>query len=555
MFFLVLLVGSVIAAPVLVDNCGRGNCVLTYPRYKLIQSSDNPDELWVAYDNNGGINFRKSDDGGLSWDATSPSSGLTVLSWMDFHASLFKDPLNNIHLADHSSGQVFYRKINYPGASASDFESVVILSSPAMSGNTYGHVVAQDENNIFVMYRSNVLGGNVRYFRSTDGGATFPEEDWIVNTGLSEVRLGAFLLNGMPAAIVQHLTSGPSDTDFSYYVWDGNQFVANADSVISVGEQLGFERTFNMIYHNGQLHLAFSSGNRLVHSYKDYNGGTGTWTKQDVVNLGYTPAYYFQPMFSTHGNTLYLIYAQVDSSTDTSVSNIYYTTWNTTTSSWDSITQFTSDGGAGGDGYLVPHGPNIVPLSSTFIPIVYSKAPVVNNPTGIVYSDQILVGSAPDTTPPVRSNGAPSGSLPSGTTQISISLNTDEDATCKYDTSSGISYSLMTTTFLTTGTTTHSSLVTGLSDGNNYNYYVRCNDTSDNVNSDDFVISFSVANPGVNDADVNDDGEFNIIDLALTTFWRGKNNTQGDWNFYDHLDVDNNGLVNVLDVIEVLSTI
>jgi len=97
-----------------------------------------------------------------------------------------------------------------------------------------------------------------------------------------------------------------------------------------------------------------------------------------------------------------------------------------------------------------------------------------------------------DTTPPVRSSGLPSVNLSSGTTQTNISLSTDENATCKYDTTSSINYSSMTSTFSTTGGTSHSQLITGLSDGNNFNYYVRCNDSSNNFNTNDFTISFGV---------------------------------------------------------------
>ena len=35
--------------------------------------------------------------------------------------------------------------------------------------------------------------------------------------------------------------------------------------------------------------------------------------------------------------------------------------------------------------------------------------------------------------------------------------------------------------------------VTGLTNGGNYTYYVRCQDASGNPNSDDFLITFSVA--------------------------------------------------------------
>jgi hypothetical protein len=97
-----------------------------------------------------------------------------------------------------------------------------------------------------------------------------------------------------------------------------------------------------------------------------------------------------------------------------------------------------------------------------------------------------------DTTPPIRSSGLPSGTLSSGTTSTTISLSTNENATCKYDTTS-TTYSLMANTFSTTGTTSHSQLITGLSNGQTYTYYVRCEDILGNENTNDFMISFSVS--------------------------------------------------------------
>jgi hypothetical protein len=47
----------------------------------------------------------------------------------------------------------------------------------------------------------------------------------------------------------------------------------------------------------------------------------------------------------------------------------------------------------------------------------------------------------------------------------------------------------MSNTFSTTGTTSHSKTITGLSDGNTYTYYVRCQDTAGNPNTNDYTIN------------------------------------------------------------------
>lgn len=100
-----------------------------------------------------------------------------------------------------------------------------------------------------------------------------------------------------------------------------------------------------------------------------------------------------------------------------------------------------------------------------------------------------------DTTPPIRSNGLPSGELSYDMGSTTLSLVTDENATCKYAATAGSVYSSMTLQFSTTGGISHSSKITGLENGKSYNYYVRCQDSVGNANADDFVISFSVASP------------------------------------------------------------
>jgi len=118
-----------------------------------------------------------------------------------------------------------------------------------------------------------------------------------------------------------------------------------------------------------------------------------------------------------------------------------------------------------------------------------------------------FVHTGDDSTPPVRSGGAPSGTLSSGTTQTNLSLTTDENATCLYSTSAGTAYGSMTNDFLTTDGTSHSANVSGLSDGSSYTYYVRCEDGSDNPNTNDFEISFSIASGGSDDNGDNGGGD------------------------------------------------
>jgi hypothetical protein len=100
---------------------------------------------------------------------------------------------------------------------------------------------------------------------------------------------------------------------------------------------------------------------------------------------------------------------------------------------------------------------------------------------------------AAGTLPPPRTGGQPAGVLPATTTQVTLSLVTDENATCRYATTAGVPYASMVNTFSTTGGTAHSTLLTGLVSNTQYSYYVRCQDAAGNTNSYDYVIAFTVS--------------------------------------------------------------
>ena len=105
-------------------------------------------------------------------------------------------------------------------------------------------------------------------------------------------------------------------------------------------------------------------------------------------------------------------------------------------------------------------------------------------------NDFVITFSVASATAPIRSNGAPTGSLVAGTTSTPISLTTDKSATCKYGTAANTAYASIGSTFTTTGTTSHSQSITGLTDGVSRTFYVRCSAAA--TNTDDFVIAFTV---------------------------------------------------------------
>jgi len=97
------------------------------------------------------------------------------------------------------------------------------------------------------------------------------------------------------------------------------------------------------------------------------------------------------------------------------------------------------------------------------------------------------------TNPPVISNGLPTGLLPSGTTAVELSVQTDVPANCKYSTVPNIPFASSTGAFPFTGSLVHSgALLAGLVDGTTYEYYVRCQNYQLLANSTDYAITFTV---------------------------------------------------------------
>lgn len=102
---------------------------------------------------------------------------------------------------------------------------------------------------------------------------------------------------------------------------------------------------------------------------------------------------------------------------------------------------------------------------------------------------------------PIRFNGDPSGTLPIGTTSITLQLETDRVGTCKYATQIGVHYDAPLSSnhklFTATDSTSHSATISGLTPGT-YSYYVRCrgfNTDPWDINAGDFLIRFTIPPP------------------------------------------------------------
>ncbi len=114
--------------------------------------------------------------------------------------------------------------------------------------------------------------------------------------------------------------------------------------------------------------------------------------------------------------------------------------------------------------------------------------------TMIAIVEPVIVSTIMAASPPNRLNGLPSGTVVADNTYIEISLNTDEPATCRYATSTDVSYYSMTNGFYAwSSSTIHHANINGHVNDTSYSYYIRCEDTSGYANFDDYEITFTIA--------------------------------------------------------------
>jgi len=111
------------------------------------------------------------------------------------------------------------------------------------------------------------------------------------------------------------------------------------------------------------------------------------------------------------------------------------------------------------------------------------------------YRTVIMWNVSGDTTPPDIYNIQPSGNptYSSSTTSVTFSFNTNEQAICRYS-NLDVNFSSMVEMANTNGTV-HSQTVS-VTAGNCYTYYIRCNDTSGNINDESESVGWCIESKG-----------------------------------------------------------
>jgi len=488
-FGILLLVGIIFSEIVSAQTL-VANCqadgVLTIPRYKNFQSMNNPNELWVLSPGGSG-NLARSHDGGVTWQPE-----FDVGWYVNYHSSVSGDLNDNLYIADRQNNtHVHFTKINSPGNSASNLIFGQSVAGPAPGTVQTPNVLAQDSNNIWLFLRTNVdASGNVYYRRSTNGGQTFGSAQWVANTGYENVRIGSLLIEGQPAVVIWYSDDSSNEGwGYRYYIWDPalSQFVAKPDYNI-IWDPKVYRREYSMSYVNGEFHVVFPdrSGN-LIDRWKTYNNGVGTWNQVNIESIGYDSRDW-GPSLTKHGNDLYVFYV-ISQSTSLSLNNIYYKKWDSQTQSWGSRVAITNEN----NGVGWPHGPAVANPSSTFIPVIWSL------------NSQVWYEAIPATSAPC--------------------VDSDNDG---YNVTAGGSCGID----------------------------ADCDDTNININPDATEICGNAIDEDCSgadlscSADVNFDGNINVIDLAIVIFNQGRNPaTIG----YGHLDLNSDGIISWSDVSIVMN--
>ncbi|MEK6945598.1 MAG: LamG-like jellyroll fold domain-containing protein [Nanoarchaeota archaeon] len=185
------------------------------------------------------------------------------------------------------------------------------------------------------------------------------------------------------------------------------------------------------------------------------------------------------------------------------------------------IINFTAIGG--GTSYI--NISNALWANSTVTNISVGQPPYIATNGSVV-----IIGG--DITAPIISNGLPQSILPAGTTSTPISVTTNEAATCRWSSTSGVAYASMTNTFAGAGTTSHTSTRSGLSDGGSYTTYVRCQDSLGNTNTADYSFTFNVGSctPTITVDSTYTGYNISSIDDGIVNAFGGTATTWASWD-------------------------
>jgi len=107
---------------------------------------------------------------------------------------------------------------------------------------------------------------------------------------------------------------------------------------------------------------------------------------------------------------------------------------------------------------------------------------------------------------PQITNMLPSGTIAAGNPVIELSFNTDTFSICRYSLTPGVDYNSMTNTFPQLTAQQFLLVLSGFQDNTTYTYYIRCRSAQGGVNTDDAVLTFTLAPTPISNTSVTQGG-------------------------------------------------
>lgn len=125
---------------------------------------------------------------------------------------------------------------------------------------------------------------------------------------------------------------------------------------------------------------------------------------------------------------------------------------------------------------------------------IFDGSEIANTDFVVALVDAVGVGPGDtrETIPPMRFNGAPTGTLSGTTLGVEISIETEEFAFCRFSRTASTTYDAMEGTFANSGLIFHSTPVT-VTPSSIQIFYIKCMDDEFNKNIDDYIIFFNVS--------------------------------------------------------------
>jgi hypothetical protein len=297
---------------------------------------------------NNEIYFKKSTDGGLTWES---AKRLTNSADLSFRPSIAVNGANiyvtwQEEMTDDS--EICFRKSMDGGAT---WQTAKQLTDN--SGSSWMPVIAVEGTNVYIAWVDNTPGNNEIYFRrSIDSGATWQNAKRLTNTtGWSSSP--AIALNG---ANIYVAWNDDTPGNHEIYIRKSTDSGANWQTAVRLTFNAGRSQTPTIAVKNNIIYVAWSDetpGNADIYFRKSTDGATSWMTEK---RLTYTTYATYQPCLAFTGSSVYVAWAD-----DNSAGNpdIFLKKSTNGGGSWEKAERLTNNSGRSDHPNIMISGTNI----------------------------------------------------------------------------------------------------------------------------------------------------------------------------------------------------